>query len=107
MHITNIRILYYNARSLLPKIDNLLLSVNVLRPHIICIVETWLSDEIDDREIFIPEFQLFRNDRNRLGGGVFMYVSSMFYASVVLPSPHTLEILTLSVLYSNFKVCFL
>ena len=36
--------------------------------------------------------------------GVLMYVSSMFYASVVLPSPHTLEILTLSVLYSDFKV---
>ena len=43
MHITskcNMWILYYNARSLLPKFDNLLLSVNVLRPHIICIVET-------------------------------------------------------------------
>ena len=108
IHITskcNMWILYYNARSLLPKFDNLLLSVSVLRPHnIICIVKTWLSDEIDDSEIFIPEFQLFRNDRNRHGCGVLMYVSSMFYASVVLPSPHTLEILTLSVLYSNFKI---
>ena len=61
-------------------------------------------------KFFIPGFQLFRCDRNRHGGGVLMYVSSMFFASVVLPSthslpsPHSLEILTLSVLCNNFKV---
>ena len=51
-----IRILYYNARSLLPKFDNLLLKIcvnaHIYRPHIICVVETWLSDEISNTENF-------------------------------------------------------
>ena len=85
----NLTIVCFNARSLLPKFDYLSLSVDILRPHIICLVETWLSDEISDNKITI-------NDRNRHGGGVLMYVS-MFFASVVLPSPHSLEIPTLSV----------
>ena len=33
-----------------------------------------------------------------------MYVSSTFHVSVMPPSPHNLEILTLSVLFNNFKV---
>ena len=33
-----------------------------------------------------------------------MYVSSMFFVSVLLPPPPTLEILTLSILINNFKV---
>ena len=81
----NMRVLYYNARSLLPKIDDLLLSVEALNPHIVCVVESWLSDEIDDNEINIPGFQLFRSNRNRHGGGVLMYVSSIFVVSVMSP----------------------
>ena len=94
----NIRILYYNARSLLPKFDNLLLCIYVHRPHIICVVETSLSVEISNTEISIPDSQLFCNDRNRHGGGVLM---SMFFVSFILPPPPTLEILILSI---NFKV---
>ena len=73
-------------------------------PYVICVVETWLSHDINDTEISIPDFQLFRNDRNRQGGGVLVYVSSMFFVSVLLPPPPALEILTPSVLFNNFKV---
>ena len=38
------------------------------QPHIVCIVETWLSSDISDSD------QLFRLDRNRHGGGMGMYV---------------------------------
>ena len=69
-------------------------------------MESWLSDEINDNEIFIPGFQIFRNDRNRHGGGVLIYVSLMFFASVVFPPPPVLEILTLSVLFDNFKCIY-
>ena len=47
--------------------------------------------------------KFFCSDRNRHGGGVFMFVSLMFFASVVLPSPQALEILTLSVLFYSYK----
>ena len=104
MSDNNLRILYYNARSLLPKLDNLIVAIDIFKPHIICIVETWLSSEITECEISIPSFQLFRCDRNRHGGGVLAYVSNMFSVTV-LPSPTPpLEALTLCTFCNNFKV---
>ena len=67
-------ILYYNARSLLPKIDELQASKQALtltyKPHLICIVETWLDSNITDREIHTENYDIIRRDRNRQGGGV-------------------------------------
>ena len=68
--------LYINARSLLPNVDELLVLASVDKPKMICITESWMChDNISDKEISIPGFQLFRRDRNRHGGGVLMYVS--------------------------------
>ena len=66
-------ILYFNARSLIPKFDELCLLVEIHQPDIVCIVETWLDHNISDNEIHIPGFQLYRLDRNCHGGGVLMY----------------------------------
>ena len=51
-----ILIMYCNARSVLPKIDALHAVVSVEEPDVMCIVETWLSNDIpvDDIEIEIP-----------------------------------------------------
>ena len=73
---SNLNILYFNTRSLLPKIDELRLSRASCRPDVVCIVETWLSDEIADCEIDIPDFCITRLDRNRHGGGIAFYVRS-------------------------------
>ena len=75
---------YFNARSLLPKFDNLLSLVHVHNPHIICIVESWLSPEVSDTEICVSRFQPFHFDRNRHVGGVLIYVS---VSVSPLPSP--------------------
>ena len=50
----NLNILYYNARSLVPKLDELALLIETHNPDIVCIVETWLSDDILDSEISFP-----------------------------------------------------
>lgn len=63
-----------NARSLPPKIDELHALVTVEQPQVICIVESWLADDIADNEISIVGYQVFRLDRNRQGGGVLTYV---------------------------------
>ena len=47
-------ILYYNARSLIPKIDELRAIAEAKHPDIIYIVESWLSDEIQDNELVLP-----------------------------------------------------
>ena len=99
---SSLHILYYNARNLLPKLDNFLVSTSILNSHIICIVETWLSSEIRNSEIDIHGFQLYRHDRNRHGDGVLIYVSAMFFL-YQSPAP-PLELLTLSIQYVSFKV---
>ena len=41
--------------------------------------ETKLDDDVDDAELTIPCYRLFRKDRNKSGGGVAMYVSSSLH----------------------------
>ena len=48
------------------------------RPDLICIVETWLDDSILDNDISLPNYQLFRLDRKRYGGGIAVYVHRSF-----------------------------
>ena len=74
----HLKILYYNARSLLPKLDDLKVLSETQFPDIICVVETWLSSDISDSELEITNYQIFRRDRDRHGGGVLMYVHSSF-----------------------------
>ena len=45
-------IIYYNARSLIPKIDELHVIVEAKHPDAF-IVESWLSNEIQDNELVI------------------------------------------------------
>ena len=80
-------ILYFNARSVLPKFDQLNLVVDVHHPHIICVVETWLCNDILDNELFISGYQLFCFYRNRHGGGILMYVNNTLCNSTLLPLP--------------------
>ena len=93
--------MYFNARSLLPKIDELRLICASSRPDVVCVVETWLCDEITDCEIAIPDFCVTRLDRNRHGGGVAFYVKSCLYSQVLLRSPFDLEFVLFSV--ANFN----
>ena len=72
-----------NARSLLPKLDELCVLNQLESPDIICIVESWLSSEIENNEITIDNYQLVRHDRNRHGGGVLMYVKSCLSVNVL------------------------
>ena len=55
-----------------------------LKPDIICATESWLKgvkpgvnptkDAIKSSEIFPPNYNVYRNDRGTLGGGVFILV---------------------------------
>ena len=62
----------------IPKFDELLFLVDMYTPDVICITESWLSPDIQDSEILIPEYISVRLDRNRHGGGVIMFVSVRF-----------------------------
>jgi len=94
---SNISILYYNARSILPKLDCLRAEAAVKNPSIICIVETWLSDNISDREISIENYHIVRADRNRHGGGVLVYIHNALSWEILLKDANDLEFIALSV----------
>ena len=100
---THLHILYYNARSLLSKLDELRATVTLEQPHIVCIVETWLSPDIADNELQICGYQLVRLDRNRHSGGIPIYVNDVFCFRVLLKSgPHNLEFLAV-LLYNHLS----
>lgn len=64
-------ILYFNARSLFPKFDELVSLVDDIHtPDIIFIVESWLDKYITGSEIAIPGYVSQQYDRDWHGGGV-------------------------------------
>ena len=44
--------------------------------NIICVTETWLTDQLSNTEILPTNYTLFRNDRHSRGGGVLIAVSN-------------------------------
>ena len=76
-----LKVLFWNVRSLYNKLDSIRYEVLNVRPHIININETWLTENINDSELTIHGYTLIRNDRNknidgtiRKGGGICTYV---------------------------------
>ena len=103
-------VLYYNARSILPKLDELQANVLLQKPDIICIVETWLSEDVMDNELLLPDYQVHRLDRNRHGGGIALYTHNSLSCRLLCQGgPHNLEFLALSVtsasVSNKFCIC--
>lgn len=72
-----------NARSLLPKVDELRAVTSVANFDVICVSETWLSPAVDDSLLNIQNFSLYRHDRTtHRGGGCAVYVKNTFASEV-------------------------
>ena len=76
-----LRICTVNMRSLKPndrsiKLDEMYSTLGIDKNFdIIGVTETWLDNNVDDELINLPNYQVFRRDRDRHGGGVAIYVS--------------------------------
>ena len=69
----------------------------IRQPHIVCIVETWLSPDVSDKELNLPGYQLLRLDRNRHGGGIRVYVADLLSCKVLVSGGQfNLEFLAIS-----------
>ena len=86
---------------ILPKFDELHISVNNHQPDVFCITESWLCSDIHDPELILPSYQSLRFDRNRHGGGVLMYFSHKY----ILSSYPSLELLTVTVHCGKRRIC--
>ena len=96
-------VLYYNARSLLPKLDDLRAACLVHSPDIICITETWLDETISNHELCLQNFDIVRRDRNRQGGGTLIYINNSYSHSHVFSGPDDLELIVLTINNSVFN----
>ena len=101
----DLSILYFNARSILPKFDELQAVCLTLDPDIICITETWLSSDIEDQEIVLSGYYSCRLDRNRHGGGLVIFYRSTLGYKPVLSGSNDLELSIVSFHKDNCKVC--
>ena len=68
------RILHTNICSLLSKLPEVCILIDKCNLDIISVNETHLDDTIKDFEFNIQGFTMYRNDRNRCGGGVALYI---------------------------------
>ena len=79
--------LYFNARSLYPKFDELCAQCDMEKPDIVCLTETWLCEDITESECVIPGYKCIRYDRDRHGGGVALYISNKLEFQVTMSGP--------------------
>ena len=78
--------IYVNAHSIIKEMDSLQTVARAFQPDIIGITESWANSDIADIELMVPGYDLFRKDRpvNSQGGGVLLYVKSIFSCSRIL-----------------------
>lgn len=72
-----LKIGYLNARSLLCHFNEIELMLNDYDIDMLCICETWLHSNIDDKFIKIPNFNVVRTDMGR-GGGSCIFIRDHF-----------------------------
>ena len=70
----DLHFVHLNIRSILPKIDQLREFVRCNKPAILGLTETWCDNSISESEISLPNYICYRNDRNRVGSGVCVFV---------------------------------
>ena len=68
------RMMALNIFSLMPHLDELRIFVSEKKPHIIGITETKINSSIDNSDNEIDDYVVVRNNRNKYGGGVEMYI---------------------------------
>lgn len=94
-----ISVLYANARSVLPKRDDLSSLISSCDADVVLLSETWLNPDIDDNEILPdhPNFSIYRCDRaDRPGGGVLIAVNKTIPCHIV-SIQSALEIVSVSI----------
>ena len=75
-------------------------------PDVVCIAESWLCHDIREQEIAIPNYNVFRHNRNRHGGGILLYIKDTYITSELPGTPTDLEIITkFCVQNGNCKAC--
>lgn len=73
---SSVHVAHLNVRSLLSVIDDVNHMIVSEGVDVLAITETWLDEMIADSEVCPNGYNIYRNDRNRKGGGVAFIVSN-------------------------------
>ncbi len=77
----DISVLNTNARSRIPKRDELLAYIDVEKPDVVAIAETWATSDHLMSEFSIPRYESFYKNRlHKKGGSVICYVKNKYQA---------------------------
>ena len=93
-------VLYFNARSLKNKIDELSMRCKRHNPDVIVITETWFDPCLPDSLFSIDGYNLLRCDRNSNGGGIALFLRHTL-------SYQRIDIASIPNVKSNFLCCML
>ena len=96
-HDKLLHIVYFNARTLIPRLGELRVICELQKPDIVCITEMWLCEEVGLLECSIHGYHCLRCDRHRHGGGVALFISNHLHSHIILCGPHQLKLLLVSV----------
>ncbi len=69
-----LKVAHIKVHRLFPKIDEIRFLLINTKIDILCISEAWLYDTITDSQVKLDDYIIERNDRNRHGGGVPIYI---------------------------------
>ena len=93
-----------NIDSVLGHIDQLRILLDQEKPHIMCLNETKFNLSRSDSLVNVDNYQIVRNDRDRHGSGVAVYVhESRSYKIRSDLMPDNLEVVTLQIANSKFQ----
>lgn len=83
------QVCFFNSRSLnLSKRDYINFIFESTHIDLICVVETWFQEDIDDQIVSLNDFKLIRNDRKTglRGGGVAIYYKNYLNCKIIYKS---------------------
>lgn len=86
-----LNVYYQNVRGLNSKVGEFYCSVQSSEFHVICIAESWLSEDVASSELFDDNYTVFRSDRAHRKGGVILAVrNDLSFSSIDLPDYFTI-----------------
>jgi hypothetical protein len=99
--------LHVNIRSLLPKFVLLTALAHSTNTDVLAVSESWLRKPTKNSEIFIPNYNIFRQDRTAKGGGVAIYCRDSLQSSVTLSRsmPKQFELLKMNLSRNKSHCC--
>ncbi len=93
-----VRICNLNIVTLLGKFDHVKQFLVTTGVEVLALNETRLDNVIDNNELYIPGYNLYRKDRNRHGGGVAIYVSEKYSSHLINTEKNDIESLWVKIM---------